>query len=271
VVTGNIPIGAGLSSSAALELAVARALASAASLEWNASAMAKVAQRAENEYVGVSCGIMDQIAVAASKVGQALLLDCRSLDFSQVPIPDDAVVVVMDTGTRRALASEGYNQRRRSCEESVRKLQKIDPSVGALRDVSLELLAKAEKTMVLETYRRARHVIEENARTIEMAEALRSGDLERCGRLMNASHQSLRDLYEVSSPDLDLIAALARKHPACWGARMTGAGFGGCGVALVQAEQVQLFGGEVEKAYRAETGLPGSLYCCHPVDGTRLV
>ncbi len=177
----------------------------------------------------------------------------------------------MDTCTRRTLASEGYNDRRRSCEEAVRELQKLDPSVRALRDVSPELLEKGRAILVLETHCRAQHVIEENARTLEMADALRREDLGHSGRLMNASHRSLQNLYDVSSPELDLITALARKHPACWGARMTGAGFGGCGVALVAADQAQVFSAQVEEAYRAETSLPGSLYVCRPVEGTRLV
>ncbi len=271
VVTGNIPIGAGLSSSAALELAVARAVADMAPLEWNALEMAKMAQRAENDYVGVSCGIMDQIAVAASKEGHALLLDCRTLDYSAVPLPSGVVTVVMDTGTRRALASGEYNQRRQSCEGAVRELQKHDASVRALRDVNRELLEKGRGDLDSATFRRAQHVIDENARTVEMAAALGRNDLERAGGLMNESHLSLRDLFDVSSPELDLISELARKHPACWGARMTGAGFGGCGVALVTADRAEEFTSEVEAAYRAETGLAGSLYVCRPVDGARLV
>jgi galactokinase len=233
--------------------------------------MAKVAQRAENDYVGVSCGIMDQIAVAASREGHALLLDCRSLDYSAVPLPNGAVAVVMDTGTRRALATGEYNQRRQSCETAVRELKKHDRSVRALRDVSRELLEKSRGDLDLETFRRAQHVIDENARTVEMASALAGKDLERAGGLMNQSHRSLRDLYEVSSQELDLISELARKHPACWGARMTGAGFGGCGVALVRADLAEEFTSEVEAAYRAESGLSGSLYVCRPVDGARLV
>ena len=271
VVAGTIPIGAGLSSSAALELGTARAVSASIDLAWEPKAMALVGQRAENEWVGMSCGIMDQIAVAAGEEGGALLLDCRSLDYRLVPIPDEALVVVMDTGTRRALVDGEYNERRASCESAVHFLQQNDPSIRALRDVTPEILSESKEPMDLVVYRRAQHVVEENERTTEMAEVLQSGDLERAGRLMNASHESLRDLYEVSSRELDLISQLAREHSACYGARMTGAGFGGCGVALIRVDRVENFTFDIEQAYKEQSGQTGSLYVCRPVGGTSLL
>jgi galactokinase len=271
VVTGNIPIGAGLSSSAAIEVATARAVVAAVGGPWDAKRMARVAQQAENEYVGMPCGVMDQLAVSAGEEGCALLLDCRSLVTSAVPIPDKALIVVMDTGTRRALMDGAYAERRSSCERAVEVVRRHSPSVKALRDVSLDMLEKARDATRAKDGDRARHVIAENQRTLDMADALGKGDLERSGTLMNASHESLRQLYEVSSRELDIITEVAREHPACWGARMTGAGFGGCGVALVRAGNAEAFVSEVEKAYREETKLPGTLYVCRPVAGANLM
>lgn len=271
VVAGTIPIGAGLSSSAALELATARAVSASIDLAWEPKTMALVGQKAENEWVGMACGIMDQLAVAAGEEGGALLLDCRNLDYEIVPIPEEALVVVMDTGTRRALVDGEYNARRSSCESAVSFFQRLEPSVRALRDVSTEMLLQSEDQMDPVAHRRAQHVVGENQRTTEMAQALQAGDMEQAGHLMNASHESLRDLYEVSSRELDIISQLAREHTACFGARMTGAGFGGCGVALVQAESVEAFTSDIEKTYKERSGQSGSLYVCRPVKGTHLI
>jgi galactokinase len=271
VVTGNVPIGAGLSSSAAIEVATARATAKVAGFPWDVKKMAALAQRAENTYVGMPCGIMDQLAVSAGEEGCALLLDCRSLETTAIRLPDDGVIVVMDTATRRALVDGAYAERRRSCERVVEVLKRRGPAVSALRDASLDMLEDARNEMSGVELERATHVVTENQRTLDMAEALRTGDLECAGRLMNASHVSLRDHYEVSSQELDVISSLAREHPACWGARMTGAGFGGCGVAMIRAEEAEAFVSEVTAAYREETGLPGVLTVCLPVAGAHLV
>ena len=271
VVAGNVPIGAGLSSSAALELATARVATAAAGVTWKPKDMALLARKAENEYVGVSCGIMDQLTVAAGREGAAVLIDCRSLELSEVSVPAEAVVVVLDTATRRSLAASAYNERRSSCEDAVRVLQESEPSIRALRDADVDDLGSSREYMEKVTFHRALHVVDENRRTVETAEALRSGDLDRAGHLLNDSHQSLRDLYEVSSRELDIIARLAREHPASWGARMTGAGFGGCAVALVRADAAEQFTTEVEAAYRMETDLPGTLYVCRPVAGARIL
>jgi galactokinase len=240
-IAGDIPIGAGLSSSAAVEIAVGRAACAASSIPWSAPAMARVAQQAENEFVGVSCGIMDQLASAACEDGAALLVDCRSLATRRVPIPADAVVVVMDTGVRRSLAASEYNDRRDACERAVQAVRTIAPSARALRDVDAALLDRARDAMDDVAYRRALHVVHEIRRPLALADALAAGDLPEAGRLMNASHASLRDLYEVSSPELDALVARAREHGACFGARLTGAGFGGCAAALVASNAVEDF------------------------------
>jgi galactokinase len=271
VVDGDVPLGAGLSSSAALEMATARALAVAGDLEWDPVRMAKLGQKAENQYVGMNCGIMDQFASAVSRDGHALLLDCRSLETRPVPVPGDVAVVVMDTGARRSLAGSAYNDRRAACERVVAHLQKRNPSVKALRDVTLENLEKERDHLDPVDLKRARHVVPENARPVQMADALRAGNLEQAGALMNDSHFSLRDLYEVSCEELDLITEIAREQPACYGARMTGAGFGGCAVALVQADATASFCATVLAAYTARIDLPAALYPCRPMPGARLL
>ena len=240
-IVGDLPIGAGLASSAALEVAVARAMCAAASVAWDPPRMARVAQQAESEYVGVPCGIMDQISAAEDRIGHALLVDCRSLDRHAVALPANAAVVIMDSGVARSLARSAYAERRRECQRAVDVIRTMAPEVRALRDVDARLLAHAEARLDPVVARRAWHVIEENARPQAMARALEAGDLEAAGRLMDDSHRSLRDLYEVSCAELDALVAAARRHPACYGARMTGAGFGGCAVALVNAYHAEDF------------------------------
>jgi galactokinase len=266
----TVPVAAGLSSSAALELAVARALAHAATHEWDPVAMALNCQRAENDFVGMKCGIMDQYSIACAEAGAAVLLDCRSLGSRSVGIPTTAAVVVMDTGVARSLVGSAYNERRAACEAAVATIAGIAPGVASLRDVDRALLERAATRLPDTAYRRAAHVVEENWRPVRMAEALARGDLEAAGREMDDSHASLRDLYEVSSRELDLITALARAHPACYGARMTGAGFGGCAVALVKAGRADAFVSEVERAYREASSTHGTLFVCRPVAGARL-
>jgi len=266
-----VPIGAGLSSSAALELATARALAAATGTAWDAVRMAKLGQKAENKYVGMNCGIMDQFASAACEAGHALLLDCRSLETGPVPVPSGAAVVVMDTGARRSLAGSAYNDRRAACERVVAEIAKKVPGVRALRDVTVDELEAAKPRLDATDFKRASHVVPENKRPVEAAEALQAGDLARAGRLMNDSHFSLRDLYEVSCEELDLVTEIARRQPSCFGARMTGAGFGGCAVALVKADDVEAFCDVVLSAYQAKIDLPAALYPCRPEAGARLL
>ncbi len=270
-VAADLPIGAGLSSSAAIEVAVARAFAAAGGWAFDPVQAARLCQRAENEFVGVQCGVMDQFASAVSEEGCALLLDCRSLRHEPVPIPDSAVVVVMDTGVRRKLTSGAYNDRRAACEAAVAAIQAVDPNIRALRDVNDALLRRARGRMTDIVFRRASHVVAENLRPVLMANALRQGDLAAGGALMNDSHESLRALYEVSCPELDLLAGIARRHEACFGARMTGAGFGGCAVALVERGGSKAFAGEVVASYGATSGLPTWAWISKPETGASLV
>ena len=271
VIDGDVPIGSGLSSSAAIEMATARALCRVADVEWKPVEMARLGQKVESEYIGVKGGLMDQFTATMGRAGHALLLDCRSLDAEPVPLPPETVVVVMDTGAPRTLAGSAYNDRSRSCREAVRVLREIDPTVRALRDADAELLLAASDRMDEETFRRASHVVAELHRPLEMVEALRRGDLAAAGRLMDESHFSLRDLYEVSSEELDLFTELARRHSACFGARLTGAGFGGCAIALVSAERADAFIDEVHAAYRRRVDLPSSCFACRAAAGARLV
>ncbi len=271
MIDGNVPLGSGLSSSAALEMATALALCDASDIPWSAADMALLGQKVENEFVGVSCGIMDQFASASAEPSCALLLDCRSLEMEAVPFPDGTGIVVMDTGSRRKLTSSAYNERRSSCRTAVTILRDADPTIEALRDVDRLLLDSVRPHMDDVTYRRASHVIDEMQRPRAMASALRMGNLELAGELMNESHASLRDLYEVSSFELDLMTELARRHPACFGARLTGAGFGGCAVALIATSGAESFIEEVEYSYRARVGLESELFASEPVGGAHLV
>jgi galactokinase len=261
-VAGDVPMGAGLSSSASLELATARALATSSDLDWDPKAMALRAQRAENEWVGVKCGIMDQLVSAAAEEGAALLIDCRSLETTAVPLPPDVAVIVLDTATRRGLVESAYNERRRQCEEAARLLD-----LPALRDVTPARLAAGAVRLGGTTLRRARHVVTENERVLRAVEALRKRDVATLGDLLDASHESLRDDFEVSSPALDAMVAAARKHPACYGARMTGAGFGGCAVALVKAGQTEPFLASVLADYEQQTGKTPKGYVCRASAG----
>ncbi len=271
VVDGNVPRGSGLSSSAALEMATARALCEVSRIEWDAKRMAQLGQRAENDFVGVNCGVMDQMASALGQEGHALLLDCRSLESEAVAFPQNAAIVVMDTGSRRSLAASAYNERRASCARAVRILQTVESEIRALRDVDRELLDSARDLMDNITLRRAAHVVAEIERPQALAQALTDGDLVKAGKLMNASHASLRDLYGVSGKELNLMTDLARRHPACFGARLTGAGFGGCAVALVDANHVNEFIGAIHTAYNERVPLPSALFACSPVGGAHIM
>ena len=266
VVAGDVPVGAGLSSSAALELATMRAFAASSSLAWDAVRMAQLAQRAENLWVGVNCGIMDQLISSAGTAGHAMLIDCRSLALRAVPIPDTASVVVLDTTTRRELLTSAYNERRAQCVSAAAFFE-----VPMLRDVSLETFAHRSAALPGETRRRARHVITENMRTLAAADALTAGELPVVGRLMNESHASLRDDFEVSRRELDTIVTLAQEHPACFGARMTGAGFGGCAVALVLHAGAEDFVRDVTDRFEHATALRPAVYMCTASAGASMV
>ncbi|MGD8488595.1 MAG: galactokinase [Anaerolineae bacterium] len=266
VLAGDVPVGAGLSSSAALEMASARAFATVARIPWDATAMAKLAQKAENEWVGMKCGIMDQMISAAGSAGNALLIDCRSLETDAVPLPPDTSVVVLDTATRRGLVDSAYNERREQCEAGAAFF-----GVHALRDVSLEQFEAEGAGLDEVTRKRTRHVLTENDRTVRAAEALRRGDAPAMGQLMTASHASLRDDFEVSSRELNIMVHTALEEKSCHGARMTGAGFGGCAVALIEAKSAQAFTDRVAARYREATGLDPSLYVCSAAAGAEVV
>ncbi len=249
VISGDVPIGSGLSSSAALELAAARAFYCVSNFEWAAVPMALACQAAENEWLGVNCGIMDQLISAAGIEDRALLIDCRSLELQAVPLPAGTVVVILDTNTRRGLVDSKYNERRQQCEAAARHF-----GAAALRDVDAGAFAARAQELDPITRARARHVISENARVLNARAAMLANDAETLGKLMIASHISLRDDFEVSSPALDAIVDCANDDPNCFGARMTGAGFGGCAVALVRAAAADSFAERLRACYRSASG-----------------
>ena len=266
VLQGDVPLGAGLSSSAALEMATARALAAAGNLDWNPAKMAKLGQRAENKWVGVNCGIMDQLISAAGREGHALLIDCRTLDTQPVPFPPGVAVAVLDTSTRRGLVDSAYNERRSQCEAAARFF-----GVSALRDVTMEQFQQMTGGLDDVTRRRALHVIGENDRTVQAAAAMRRGDAVETGRLMNESHRSLRDDFEVSSDALNAMVECASAHEACYGARMTGAGFGGCAMALIRADAAEDFVARTAVAYQQKTSHKPAVYVCQATNGAEVV
>jgi len=266
VAAGDVPVGAGLSSSAALEMAVARAFAAVGGWPWDARAMALAGQRAENAWVGVHCGIMDQMISAAGEAGHALLIDCRSLESEPAPLPPGTAVLVLDTATRRGLVDSAYNERRAQCERAAAYF-----GAPALRDVSPERFALHSAGLDPVTRRRARHVVAENERVLQAAAAMRAGDAATLGALMNASHASLRDDFEVSSAALDAMVACAQGRPGVYGARMTGAGFGGCAVALVAAGRAAAVADAVRACYEAATGTTPAVYITEAGGGASVV
>ena len=264
-IASSIPIGAGLSSSAALELAAARAFAAVSGFAWEAVKMARIGQQAERDWVGVDCGIMDQMISAMGRAGHALLMDCRSLKTELVPMPPDMAIVVLDTATRRGLVDSAYNERRQQCNMAARFF-----GVPALRDVSRVELDTNAAALDPIVYRRARHVLGENTRTRQAVRAMSQNDADKLGQLINASHISLRDDFEVSSLQLDQMVDFAQQESACYGARMTGAGFGGCAIAIVQPDEVRNFCKTVSINYQAATGLKPEIYPCTATDGATI-
>jgi len=262
----DVPMGAGLSSSAAFELAIARAFFAVGHLPWETAKMALLCQKAENQWVGVNCGIMDQMISAVGQAGHAVLIDCRDLSTRAVPLPAGTVVVVMDTATRRGLVESAYNERREQCEAAARHF-----GVRSLRDVTMETFLGNPPPPGSPEFRRARHIISEIARTTAAAEAMDRNDGVALGRLMSACHESLRDDFEVSSPQLDTMASLAWELPGCLGARMTGAGFGGCAVALVTTASAAGFIEAIRHRYDVATGLHSKIYLCEASNGAELI
>lgn len=265
-VGGNLPVGAGVSSSAALELSVAKALLAASGATMPAADLSQLCRRAENDFVGVGCGIMDQYICGMGRRDTAMLLDCRSLEFELEPTPVGASFVVCDTLKARELGESAYNERRSQCEAGARYL-----GVGSLRDATVGQLEQSRDDMDPVVWRRCRHVVTETARTLQAAERLRVADLAAFGRLMDESHRSLREDYEVSCAELDAMVSAAREAPGCYGARLTGAGFGGCAVALVDAGRTGDFIERTTAAYETETGIRPSIYATRATDGASVV
>ena len=266
-IRGEVPIGSGLSSSAALEVATACALIANSNLSIDRVEIANICRQAENDFVGARVGIMDQFVSLHGKAGKALMLDCRSLEYKLVPMTTEARLVVCNTMVKHELATTEYNQRRAQCEAGVKNLARTLPHVSTLRDVTAERLEAQAKDLPDVIYRRCRHVVTENARVLEAAEALTRNDLPAFGRLMKESHWSLRDDYDVSCRELDLMVELASKVEGVYGARMTGGGFGGCTVNLVAHEHLDDFKQTVAQGYERETELTPEIFVCDPVDG----
>ncbi|PYV35261.1 MAG: galactokinase [Acidobacteria bacterium] len=264
---GDAPREAGLSSSAAVEVGAAALWQGLAGLRLDPVYLAKLARRAENEFVGVPCGIMDQFVSALGKQDHALFLDCRDLTYHQVPLPREVKIVVCNSGVKRALAQSEYEVRLKQCRQAVAQLGTAGLAVKSLRDVDEEDLETAASTLTEVLLKRARHVVTENQRVREAARALEDGDLERFGELMNQSHESLRDDYEVSSRELDALVELALHQPGTLGARMTGAGFGGCTVNLVRESSAQAFAEAVGRDYQQMFGRRAEVYLCGTSNG----
>ena len=267
VIATTLPPSAGLSSSAAIELASAWSLLDELAPTIDRFRLAQLCQRAENGYVGVQSGLMDQFAESCGVADSALLLDCRSHEWRPIPLPTDVALVVCHTGSRRHLDGSEYNLRRSQCDEAVATLAATDPGIRSLRDVTPESLAAAGDRLPPIPYRRAEHVVTENARVEAAVAALATGDLDTVGRLFAESHASLRDRFEVSSPELDAMVEIAVSVPGVIAARMTGAGFGGCTVNLVRPDAIDALRTAVETRYPARTGLTPLVLPVDAVDG----
>lgn len=267
LITSDVPRGAGLSSSAALEVAVGYTFQVLNRLNLLGEELALLAQGAENNFVGVQCGIMDQFISALGRENHALLIDCRELNARPVPLPEDVRIVVCNSNVERKLSNSAYNERREQCADAVRQLKRWYPHASALRDISLEQFAAYESELPDLVRRRARHVISENDRVLRGAAALEQGDVAQFGLLMNQSHTSLRDDYEVSIEELDTLVEAARSVNGCYGSRLTGAGFGGCTVSLVESSVVDEFTRIVGESYRNATGRETTIYICSAADG----
>ncbi|KAF6578599.1 galactokinase [Paenibacillus sp. EKM212P] len=268
---GEIPNGAGLSSSASIEVVTGYAFLTIEKQETDTVEIALLSQRAENNYVGVNCGIMDQFAVANGAADHAILLMCDTLEYRKVPFRTGAYkLVIGNTNKRRGLVDSAYNERRSQCAEALSILQQQEPSLEYLAQLDEARFGELQHHIADQTVRRrAQHVVEENARVLASVDALAANELAAFGQLMNASHDSLRDLYEVSCTELDVMVEEARRIPGTLGARMTGAGFGGCTVSLVHEDDVERFVKEVGEAYQTRTALEASFYVCKAGDGVK--
>lgn len=267
IIQGQVPMGAGLSSSASLEVAIGLALLSVSHAGMRELDLVKACQHAEHQYVGTRCGIMDQFIAVYGSEGHALMLDCRSLEYRTLTIPSDLKLVICNSMVRHELASGEYNRRRADCEAGVKIFRRSLPDVRALRDVSTADLEEHRSALSETIFRRCRHVISENRRVLDAADALEAGNLDAFGKLMYKSHESLRDDYEVSCRELDLLVEIAGSCEGVYGSRMTGGGFGGCTVTLVRSASVESFRDNIVKAYSTQTGLTPDVYVCSAAQG----
>jgi galactokinase len=271
IVWSDVPIGAGLSSSAALEVSVAHALLAESGLGLDAIEIAKICQRAENDFVGMRCGVMDQYISCCGVAGNALLIDCRSLASRHVAIAPNLRLLIANSRVRHQHAGGEYNLRREACEEGVRLLSRYLGPIEALRDVTPKQLEARRRKLPDLIYRRCRHIVTENARVLEAALALEAGDFAACGQAMNASHVSMRKDFEITCPEVDMLVGLAQTVEGVYGSRMTGGGFGGCTVSLVEASAVDKAAQILTDGYRIATGLDVEIFVCAPSDGARLI
>ena len=269
--TSNVPQGSGLSSSAAVEMAFVLAWQTLGGWSLPPMERALLGQKAENQYVGVNCGIMDQFASACGEQDRLLHLDCRSLQWHTLPLPNDIAIIIADTRMRRELTSGEYNKRRADCEEAVRLLSQALPGIKSLRDIPVDVFNQHASQLPERVEKRARHVVEEIERSVRAVPLLEKADMVEFGKLINQCHASLRDLYEVSIPELDTMVEVAQSLPGCYGARLTGAGFGGCTVNVVAQEESDAFSRALAAGYEDETGFPPEIYICSASRGAELV
>ncbi len=265
--SGDVPLGAGLSSSASIEVATAVAVLAEAGATMPAARIATLCQRAENEFVGGACGIMDQFVITSGRKGHALLLDCRSLDYELLPLPESIRVVICNSMVKHEVAHGEYGDRRGEVEEGQAAIRRVRPGVEMLRDATLADLEAAREAMSEEAYLRCRHVITENARVLEARQALEQGDMGRFGQLMYAAHASFRDDFQASCAEIDGLVEMASGLPGCFGARITGGGFGGCTVNVVAQEQAESFQEALTAGYQARFGILAECYISGAADG----
>jgi galactokinase len=271
VYTSDVPIGAGLSSSAAVEIAFSVTWQALGDWETDRMRLARLCQRADNQYVGIASGLMDQFASAHGQEGHALYFDTRSLMWEAIPLPPDISIVIADSGIRRALVDSEYNERRAACEKAVELLRQYKTDIQSLRDVSPREFVAYSEFLPEVIRRRAEHVVKEIARVQSAVIALRLNEKASFGALMYSGHASLRDLYQVSTPELDTLVEIARGSPGCYGARLTGAGFGGCTVNLVDESQAMEFIRSLKEGYLRQVGLPAQVYLCRASAGASVV
>ena len=271
LISSDVPLGSGLSSSASLEVGAAHALIAAAGDDFDPVPVALICQQAENEYVGMRCGVMDQYIAACGVAGHSLLIDCRSLDSRLVPIAANLRLVIANSNVRHQHAGGAYNDRRAACEEGVRLLKPHLGRIAALRDVTAHDLERWRRALPDLVYRRCRHIVTENARVLAAERGLKAGDFVACGAAMNASQASMRDDFEITCPEIDFLADFAQGIDGVYGSRMTGGGFGGCTVSLVEADAVESLGKALVDAYRVAFGRDADLFVCSPSDGAGFV